>query len=149
MSCGRFSVRISKDKFYSATLQDGRQLPLTHLPYWLKEAKFFKSLNQDLTVFWLNVCLSRQDGYPKIDYVDQNRSRGALRQRIVKALVMRRQLQRVQLTVRVRRACNPQPLNPSITISTLVHLNSPELHACNLHSSACCDMTSHYTFIPL
>lgn len=69
----------------------------------------------------------------------------ALRERILKAQVMRRQLRRVQLTVRVRQACNPQPWNPSITISTSVHLNSPELLACNYYSSARCDMTSHYT----
>ena len=67
----------------------------------------------------------------------------------MKARVMRRQLRRVQLTVRVTRACNPQSSNPSITISSSVHLNSPELHACNHHSSARRDLTSHYPFIPL
>ena len=106
-------------------------------------------LNQDLTVFWLNVCLGRPNLYPEVDYADQNPLSEALRERILKARVVRRQLQIVQFTVRVRRACNPGPLNPSITISTSVHLNSPELHACNHHSSARRDMMSHYTFIPL
>ena len=131
------------------TLQDGWQLLLTHVPHLLKEAYVVKSLNQDLTVFWLNVWLGHQNSYPELHYVDQIPSRKALRERILKARARRRQLRRVQLTVRVRRAWNPQPLNPCITISTSVHLNSPELHACNHHSSACRDMMSQYTFITL
>jgi len=45
------------------------------------------------------------------------------RERIMKARVEKRQLQRVQLTVRVMLACTSQPLNPTITIQTLVYLN--------------------------
>jgi len=53
------------------TLQDGQQLPLTHVPHLLKDAYVLKSLNQDLSVFWLNEYLDCQNSYPKTDYVDR------------------------------------------------------------------------------
>jgi len=66
--------------------------------------------------------------------------RGGWRERIFKARNSKRQLGRVQLTTRVIQGCNPQPMNPSITISTLGHLKPMVLHAWN-YSSGCCKMT--------
>jgi len=149
LSSVQWAVGISKDWFCSATLQDGRQLPHTHVPHLPNEALVFKSLNQNLTVYWLNVCLGRHNTCQEIDDVHCIPSRESVRERILKARGARRQLQQVQLNFWVSRACNPQPLNPSRTISTLVHLNPPDLHACNHHFAACHFMASHYTFIPL
>jgi hypothetical protein len=42
---------ISKDNFCSPTLQDGRQLPLIHVPHLLKATEILKSLNQYMSVF--------------------------------------------------------------------------------------------------
>jgi len=122
------------------TLQDSWQLLLTHEPYLLKEAWVLKAWNQDLTVFGLDVYLYSQISYLKIDYENRIPLRKARRESIYKAHVRKRQLQSVQLSVRVRRVCNPQPLNSTITIQTSVHLNSTELHACNHHSPVRCEI---------
>jgi hypothetical protein len=140
---------ISKDWFCSATLQDGQQHPLTHVLHLNTDTNIHKSWNQDIFVIWLNVYLGHQNWYPKMDYNNWIPLREAPSERFLNAPAMWRQLQRMQLTVSVSRVCNPQPLNPSITNSTSVHLNSPALHAFNQHSSARRDMTSHYTFILL
>jgi len=149
MSWGGLWASISNDWSCSATLHHSQLLPLTDVPHLLNEAYVLKSLNQDLTVLWLNVCFGCQNSDLKMDEVDRIPLREAPRERILRARVMKRQLRGVQLTVRVSWACNPQLLNQSITISTSVHRNSQELHACNHHSSACCDITSHYIFIRL
>ena len=117
-------ARISKDGFCSATLEDGRQLLLTHVPYLLNESYVLNALNADLTRFWLT-CM-----FGPLQLVSENRlcepisiKSEVRRERILKAHIKKRQLRRVQWTVRVRRACIPHPLNPSITIYTSVHLN--------------------------
>jgi len=48
---GCLRARISKYLLCLATLQDGWQLPPTHVPLVLREAYIVKSLNQYLTVF--------------------------------------------------------------------------------------------------
>ena len=47
---------------------------------------------------------------------------------LLKGEVKKWQLRRLQLTVSVKRACNPQRMNHIVTIWSLVHLNSAELH---------------------
>jgi hypothetical protein len=70
MSCS-LKVKISRNRFCSVTLQDGRQLPLTNVLYSLKEASVLNALNADLTQFWQNVCFGCQNFYLEIYFVNQ------------------------------------------------------------------------------
>jgi len=62
------SARISNQWFCSATMHDGLQLLLAHVPHLLKDALVICTMNADLTRFWLNISSGLQHSYPKIEY---------------------------------------------------------------------------------
>jgi len=129
-----FTARFSMERVSSETLQDSRQLLLTHVPYILNETSVLKALIVTLTRFRLSCMfwppkLGSENRLCEIMSLNSN----VQRQRILNAHIQKIMLGRVQLTVGVKQACNPQPFDPSITIELSVHLDfRNSLHAISI-----------------
>jgi len=142
-------ARISNNRFFPATVQDGRQLPLTHVPHLLNEAEGLNPFNADFTQF----CLPCMFGPPK--HGSDNR--------LCEPISIRCEVRRENLESSrseksaLKSAINCQSiasLQSQAIESKHNHLNLgapqfPELYAFNHHSSAHSEMTSYYAFIPL
>ena len=145
-----FRARISKDKFCLVTLQDGRQLLLTHVPYLLNLAWVVNALNANLTRFWLT-CMF---WLPKL--ISEKRLCGPISIKSECSKRENRESSRLEKTAS-KSAINCQSkvcLQSSAIGSKQNYLNFgppqfPELYACNYHTSAHCEMPSQYAFIPL
>ena len=132
------------------TLAEGRQLPLTHVPYILNEAYILNALNAPLSRVWLT-CMFRP---PQLVAEIESCEPISIMSDGWKWENLECSLSEKTASKSAIYSQSKASLQSAAIQSKHNHLNlgAPqflELYACNYHSPAHCKMASHHAFIPL